>query len=349
LNRNVYLSPLLIGLSFAVGLAVLARIVFEATGGIVSATLCAVAIGIVWRNFIGLRASAEPGIEFAGRALLRLGIALIGLRLTLLVLADLSLVAIPIVLGCVALAVGVTILAGRALGVPLVMRRLLAAGTAICGCTAIIASAPLFRARQTDVGIALSCVVLFGSMAMIAYPWLAAAVFGGDVLGAGLFFGAAIHDTSQVVGAALIYAEQESAPDAVAIAGLTKFLRTLGLLLLVPLAAWLGAQEESAINQPREMRRMALPPFVVGFVAAVIVRTAGDALAGDSLRWAQTLAIAQSASEWLLLIGMAAVGLGITFGHIREAGWRPVALAFAAAIATGVCALLLCRFVVSWS
>jgi uncharacterized integral membrane protein (TIGR00698 family) len=334
---------MLIGLAFAVALAVLARIAFEATGGAISATLCAVAVGILWRNLIGLRAAAEPGIELAGRTILRLGIALIGLRLTLLVLGDLSLVAIPIVLGCVALAVAVTTLAGRALGVPPAMRRLLAAGTAICGCTAIIASAPLFRARQADVGIAMSCVVLFGSLAMLAYPWLAAALFGGDQRAAGMFFGAAIHDTSQVVGAALIFAERAGAPDVVAIASLTKFLRTLGLLLLVPLAAWLAAREEAAVERPAELRRKALPLFVLGFIAAVVVRSVGDALAGDSARWVQALAYAQSASEWLLLVGMAAVGLGVTFGQLREAGWRPVALAFSAALATGACALLLCR------
>lgn len=332
------------GLAFAIALAVAARFVYHATGDAVSPTLVAIAAGVLWRNLIGIGAWAEPGLEFAGQALLRLGIALIGLRLTLMVLADVSVVAIPVVLSCVAVAIGTAIFLGRALGVDPTMRRLLAAGTAICGCTAIIATAPLLRARKADIGIAMTCVVLFGSIAMMSYPWVAGALFGDDVRRAGMFFGASIHDTSQVIGAALIYADLRAAPDAVAIAGLTKFLRTLGLLLLVPIAAWLSARDAAAAGErPEGLRRKALPTFVVGFIALVALRTAGDAIAGDTgalaHQWKQFLAAGQAVSEWLLLVGMAAIGLGVTFAHVREAGWRPVVLAFSAALLTGLTAL----------
>ncbi len=310
-----------------------------------SGTLIAILAGVLWRNTIGVGAWAERGLDFAGQTLLRIGIALIGLRLTLMTLADVSVVAIPIVLSCVVVAVGSALGLGRLLGVDVTMRRLLAAGTAICGCTAIIAAAPLFRARKADIGIAMTCVVLFGSIAMMSYPWIAGGMFGEDARAAGMFFGASIHDTSQVIGAALIYAEQYRAPDAVAIAGLTKFLRTLGLLLLVPLAAWLAAREAAPAEGTAGLRKKAVPLFVIAFLALVAARTAGDALAADSAgllgRWKALLAAAQLASEWMLLIGMAAIGLGVTFAHVREAGWRPVALAFTAALLTGACALAL--------
>ena len=303
--------------------------------------LCAIAIGILWRNLIGVGAWAHSGLEFAGQTLLRIGIALIGLRLTLLVLADTSLVAVPVVIACVAVALTVALGLGRLLGVPREMRQLLAAGTAICGCTAIIAVAPLLRARKADVGIALTCVVLFGSIAMMSYPWLAGVVFGDAHLNAGVFLGASIHDTSQVVGASLIYAEQFHAPDAVPIAGLTKFMRTLGLLVLVPLAAWWGSRGETTVIEGRtSIRREVIPAFVLFFIGFVILRTLGDQYAGAQLvRWQELLAFAQGVSEWLLLIGMAAVGLGVTFSHLREAGWRPILLSFAAALLTGATGL----------
>ena len=83
-----------------------------------------------------------------------------------------------------------------------------------------------------------------------------------------------------------------------------------------------------------------MPWFVVAFIAFAAVRTMGDLwLAGPA--WSQFLAIAQRASELLLLCGMAAVGLGITFAHLREAGWRPLAVAFLAASTTGVVAVAL--------
>ena len=338
------------GLAFAVLLAMAAKGIYAASGGAVSPVLCAILLGVLWRNTGGVGPWAEPGLEFAGQTLLRIGIALIGLRLTLAVLADVSLMAVPIVLSCVAVALTTAMLLGRALGVPLVMRQLLAAGTAICGCTAIIAVAPLLRARKADIGIALTCVVLFGSTAMLGYPWLAGLAFDSP-RAAGMFFGASIHDTSQVVGASLIYAQQFNAPDTVAIAGLTKFMRTLGLLVLVPLAAMWTARQDAARSEAPEaagprrgLRREVIPAFVLCFIGLVILRTAGDSLAGSWLpRWQEFLALANATSEWLLLCGMAAVGLGVTVSHLREAGWRPILLSFVTALLTGLCALAWCE------
>ena len=202
---------------------------------------------MLWRNLVGTGAWAEPGLEFAGQTLLRIGIALIGLRLTWTVLAESGMTALPLVIACVSVALIVAMGVGRLLGVSPGIRQLLAAGTAICGCTAIIAVAPVLRAQKAEIGIAIACVVLFGSIAMVAYPWLAGMVFGSDAAHAGMFFGAAVHDTSQVVGASLIYAAQYDAPDAVAVAGFTKFLRTSGLLVLVPVAAmWVTRTERAA-------------------------------------------------------------------------------------------------------
>ena len=299
--------------------------------------------GILWRNLAGLGAWAEPGLEFAGQTLLRIGIALIGLRLTLAVLADVSLTAVPLVVACIVVALVSAIGLGRLFGVSTGIRRLLAAGTAICGCTAIIAVAPLLRVQKSEVGIAIACIVLFGSVAMVGYPWLAHAVFGADVTSAGMFFGASVQDTSQVVGASMIYADQFNAPDTVAIAGLTKFLRTFGLLLLVPAAAMWMARSAAAADGAEKatgLRQRAMPWFVIVFMALVAVRTTGDAWL-DGAPWKEFLDIAQRVSEILLLCGMAAVGLGITFAHLREAGWRPLAVAFLAASLTGATALVL--------
>ena len=330
------------GLALVIVLAIGAKLVSLATSGQVSAILCAVLLGILWRNFAGIGGWADPGILIARYKLLRIGIALIGLRLTLALLAGVSLVAVPIVIGCVAVALIAGVLLGRLLGVSVGIQRLLAAGTAICGCTAIIAVAPIIRAREQDIGISIASIVLVGSAAMLVYPWIAHAVFGADMAAAGLFFGASIQDTSQVVGAAMIYAQQFDAPDAVAVAGLTKFLRTFGLLVLVPAAAmWMARTEATADStRARGLRRSALPAFVIAFIVLVGVRTAGDAWF-DGAAWRAMLGYAQQASELLLLCGMAAVGLGITVAHLLEAGWRPLAVAFLAATATGATALAL--------
>ena len=157
-----------------------------------------------------------------------------------------------------------------------------------------------------------------------------------------MFFGASIQDTSQVVGASLIYAQQFGADDAVAIAGLTKFMRTFGLLILVPMTAMWMSRSEAAVDrhQTTGLRRSALPWFVIAFILLVGVRTMGDAWV-DGPPWRSFLELTRQASEMLLICGMAAVGLGITFTHLREAGWKPLAVAFLAASATGATALAL--------
>lgn len=304
--------------------------------------LLAIVLGMLWRNFVRIGGWADAGVEFAGGTLLRLGIALIGLRLTLALLAGVSLTAVPVVIACIAIALMSAVAFGRILGVAPGIRHLIAAGTAICGCTAIIAIAPILRSRQQDVGVSIACIVLFGSIAMVAYPWLANLFFVGDAAAAGMFFGASVQDTSQVVGAALIYAQQFGEPDAVAVAGFTKFMRTFGILVLVPVAAmWMArrdAQEDA--GRPKGLRSSALPWFVIAFIVLVGARTLGDAWL-DGPAWREFLAVAQRSSEMLLLCGMAAVGLGITFAQLRDAGWRPLAVAFLAAAATGATALVL--------
>jgi uncharacterized integral membrane protein (TIGR00698 family) len=339
------LPAILPGLALVVAVALSAKGVSWAASGAVSAILVAVVLGILWRNLVGLGAWSEPGLTFAGETLLRLGIALVGLRLTWAALTDTGMTSLALVVVCISVALIVTIVAGRLFGIAPGIRRLLAAGTAICGCTAIVVLAPIVRAEKAEVGVAIACVVLFGSVALVAYPWLAGALFGGDPHTAGIFFGAAIHDTSQVVGAALIYAGQFEAPDAVAIAGFTKFLRTSTLLVLVPIAAtWVATRHEVPADQPDARRPRLLPWFVVAFLLLAGLRAAGDALATGATwanEWQRALQIAQSVSELLLLCGLAAVGLGITFAHLRDAGWRPVLVAFIAAFATGGTALLL--------
>ena len=132
---------------------------------------------------------------------------------------------------------------------------LLAVGTAVCGATAVIAVSPAIRARNDETAFAVTCVVLFGCIAMLTYPALAATFFGPTPIYAGIFLGAAIHDTTQVIGAGLIYSQQHSAPAALAAASVAKLLRNLFIILLVPAAAWLARTRRSRRGSPSQRAR----------------------------------------------------------------------------------------------
>src|SRR5512139_2475655 len=259
----------------------------------VSPVLCAVLLGVIWRNTIGLRAGFVPDLQSITINLLRIGIALVGLKLSLSGLASTASMALPVVIACISVAVGVSLLVGRMFGLSQPLRLLLAAGTSVCGCTAICAMTPVVRARAVESGLAVTCVVVLGCTGMLVYPWLAHAVFGDATNAAAVFLGTSIHDTSQVMGASMIYAQQFNAADAVPMAGFTKLLRNLSLLILVPVfAMWTG---NAGTPEAHAKRRQVMPAFLIAFVLLALLRTGGDAVfsGGGEFAgaWSQIVAI----------------------------------------------------------
>lgn len=304
----------------------------------VSPVLCAVLLGVIWRNTIGLRAGFVPGLQWITNNLLRIGIALVGLRLSLSGLASTVSMALPVVVACISVAVGISLLVGRLFGLSQPLRLLLAAGTSVCGCTAICAVTPVVRARAVESGLAVTCVVVFGCTGMLVYPWLAHAIFGNATNAAAVFLGTSIHDTSQVMGASMIYAQQFNAADAVPIAGFTKLLRNLSLLILVPVfAMWTG---NAGAPEAHAKRRQVLPLFLIAFVVLAVLRTGGDAVfsggGGLAATWSQIVAVGLGASDLFLVCGMTAIGLSVSLADLRGVGSK--ALIAALIVAASVCA-----------
>lgn len=352
------------GVMVAIALALLARGVADAlahgAGGLpkfpLSPVMCAVVLGMLWRNTLGVPAWASQGLRWAMHQLLRTGIALVGLRLTLLGATAIAATALPVALTCLlfALATGLTL--ARLLNVPQRLGVLLAIGTAVCGATAVVAMSPVIRARHAETAFAVTCVVLFGCVAMLCYPWVAGHFFAASPRYAGIFLGTAIHDTSQVVGAALMYSQQAHQPEALAAASVAKLLRNLSIAVLIPVAAWLtqrhdararneaAGQEEDGASQPAGLAGHVrlVPLFVLGFLACIMVRTAGDAImpAGSGL-WQALIHTGYTASDLFLTCGMTAVGLSVSFTDMWRIGWRPLAAGFAVATLVGGCSLAL--------
>ena len=352
------------GVMVAIALALLARGMADAlahgVGGLpkfpLSPVMCAVVLGMLWRNTLGVPAWASQGLRWAMHQLLRTGIALVGLRLTLLGATAIAATALPVALTCLlfALATGLTL--ARLLNVPQRLGVLLAIGTAVCGATAVVAMSPVIRARHAETAFAVTCVVLFGCIAMLCYPWVAGHFFAASPRYAGIFLGTAIHDTSQVVGAALMYSQQAHQPEALAAASVAKLLRNLSIAVLIPVAAWLtqrheararheaSGQEEGGASQAAGLSGHVrlVPLFVLGFLACIIVRTAGDAImpAGSDL-WQALIHTGYAASDLFLTCGMTAVGLSVSFTDMWRIGWRPLAAGFAVATLVGGCSLLL--------
>jgi uncharacterized integral membrane protein (TIGR00698 family) len=342
------LHGILLALALALTAAVAARYLGALRSGssplFLSPVFCAVILGMAWRNGVGVSARADQGVQWITQTLLRVGIALVGLRLTLHGLTALGVMAIPVVTGCILTALAASQILGRWLKIAAPLRSLIAVGTAVCGCTAVVAVAPAVRAKPEETGLALTCVVLFGSLGMLVYPWLAHVLLGSQGPGAGIFLGTAIHDTSQVIGASLIYAQQFGAPETVATAGFTKLLRNLSLLVLVPLLCNLCRERTECAERPSgpSRWRTALPTFLIAFLLFALVRSVGDAFfLGSTMAdaWQGTVAFGLAASELFLVCGMAAVGLSVSLRHVRELGWRAPLAAFLVALSVAAVSL----------
>jgi uncharacterized integral membrane protein (TIGR00698 family) len=353
------------GVLIAIALAALARAMAQqiAQGAIglpkipLSPVMCAVLLGMLWRNSIGVPAWATSGLNWTMHRLLRVGIALVGLRLTLGGAGAIAITALPVALICLSVALAAGIFIARLLTVPRRLGLLLAIGTAVCGCTAVVAMSPVIRAKHAETAFAVTCVVLFGCIAMLLYPWVAAHFFAASPVHAGIFLGTAIHDTSQVIGASLIYSQQNAAPAALAAASVAKLLRNLSIAVLIPLAAWLTQRAEerescaagpnTAVAAPAA-RAQLVPFFVLAFVGFIVLRTLGDALFSSAGGWQAVISTGYTASDLFLTCGMTAVGLSVSFTDMWRIGWRPLAAGLVVATLVGSCSLLLNLGMVRW-
>jgi uncharacterized integral membrane protein (TIGR00698 family) len=301
----------------------------------------AILLGLFLRNSLGVPAIYEKGLRFSAREVLRCGIVLLGLKLSLAEAGRLGLIALPVIVVCILTALVFVTRLNRALGLPARLGSLIAVGTSICGISAIAATAPVIEAEEDEVSYAVACVSLFGLLALFVYPYLAHAMFGAAPKLAGIFLGTAIHDTSQVAGAALMYRQQFQAPETLAAATVTKLVRNLCMVVVIPL---LGARHRGSMagHEPgvRPSLVAMVPRFVIGFLVAVVVRTVGDygpSAFGlfERASWQAFLAGSETLAAWCLVVAMASIGLGTDLNRIRRLGARPFSVGLAAALLVG--------------
>lgn len=361
-HPHVRPARLLPGLVLAASLALLgtalARLIGVSLLGYarspVSPVLLAVLLGLTMRNTVGVPPMCDPGLRLCLRQILKISVALLGLRLSLSAAGATSLAALPVVLACIVAAIVVVTALTRVLGLPRRLGTLIAVGTSICGITAIVAAAPLIDAEEDETSYAIGTIALFGMAALLVHPFIAHLLFS-DAREAGIFLGTAIHDTAQVAGAGLAYAQQFGLPVALETATVTKLLRNLCMVAVIPLLGLMyqrgaapGRGADPAGGAAGYARPPLVPLFIVGFLAITALRTVGDI--GDRpfglfdpSAWEAAVALGARASELGLLLAMAAVGLGTNLRRMSALGLRPLGVGMAAAVTVGVVSFLTIR------
>ncbi len=305
----------------------------------ISAIMMAILLGIIVRNTITLPASFQPGIRFGLVRILRLGIVLLGIRLSLGEVGAIGVQALPVIIAAVVSALLIVTYLSRKMGLSRKLGTLLAVGTSICGATAIVATAPTIAAKDDEVAYSVACVTLFGVIAMLVYPFAANWMFSGDTFKAGLFLGTSVHETAQVAGAGLVYQQYYGNPQALDVATVTKLVRNLGMLIIIPLMSILYHRSSTEGTEAPKWWTM-IPLFVVGFACMSLVRTVGDMgdLAFGFLppeQWKEIVGVTKDIAEICLAIAMAAVGLGTSIKGLVSIGLKPLAMGLVAALLVG--------------
>lgn len=311
----------------------------------ISAIMMAIVLGIVIRNTITLPAMFQAGIRFGLVRVLRLGIVLLGIRLSLSQAGTIGLQALPVIIGAVAAALLVVTFLARKLGLSGKLGTLIAVGTSICGATAIVATAPTIAARDSEVAYAVACITLFGVIAMLLYPFAGYWIFDGDTLKSGLFLGTSVHETAQVAGAGLVYQQYYDDPRALDVATVTKLVRNLGMLVVIPLMSILYHRSASDGSEAPKWWTM-IPLFVVGFALMSLLRTVGD-MGGlafgvlDAETWRAIVANTKTVAEICLAVAMASVGLGTSIKGLKDIGMKPLGVGLFSALLVGAVSISL--------
>jgi uncharacterized integral membrane protein (TIGR00698 family) len=295
-----------------------------------SPMILAIVIGIAFHNLVGTPALAREGIKFGLRRILRLAIVLLGLQLTAAQVVEVGPVGIAIIAGTLAATFMLTTWFGRVISVDRKLTELIAAGTSICGASAVIATNTVTEAHDEDVAYAIACVTVFGSLSMFLYPLLPG-LLHLDAHAYGLWAGASIHEIAQVVAAAF-----QNGQHAGEFGTIAKLGRVMLLAPVVLILRRLAERRRARTGGSQPSGRAPVPWFILGFVGLVGINS--------------VIAIPPEAKAWIVtttvfLMSVAAMGLETDIGKLKAKGVRPLLLGAASAVFISGFSLALIKWV----
>jgi uncharacterized integral membrane protein (TIGR00698 family) len=283
-------------------------------------------------NFLSGDGQCKPGIEFTARTVLRLGVVLLGLRLTLAQMAALGWKPVVMVVVIVTVTILLSVVVAKLLGFNRLFGLLTGGATAICGASAALALAAALPAHPQKEKATLFTVIgvsALSTLAMIVYPMICQWMDLSPQQ-AGVFLGGTIHDVAQVVGAG--YSMSRETGDA---ATVVKLMR-VAMLLPVILCATLVTRAQSA--DTGGARPPLLPGFAVGFLVLACVNSTG---------WvpAAVQHFGNDASRWALTIAISALGMKTQLKELATVGIKPIALMVGETIFLAALVMVLMRWV----
>ncbi|MDL4842698.1 putative sulfate exporter family transporter [Aquibacillus sp. LR5S19] len=308
-KESGYVKGVLLTLFIAIIAGMIAKLPIFSMMGVM---IISIILGIGWKRIVNLSLESKKGINFSSKILLRVGIILMGLRLNLdqIMSAGSSIVFIDIAV--VSFTIIVMLFLGKWFSLNDKFSALLAVGTAICGAAAIVAVAPLIKAKEEHIAISVAFIAILGTVGTVFYSILFV-LFDLHSYAYGILVGSTLHELAHVVAASLPGGDTSSE-----IAILVKMGR---VALLIPVAIILGSMftftGQGKKRSKLAVKNLPVPWFVIGFLVMSIINSTGIVPKGIT-----DLLI--SVSILFLSMAMAGLGLSINFKDFKKVGMKAV-------------------------
>jgi uncharacterized integral membrane protein (TIGR00698 family) len=289
--------------------------------------LYALLIGLAF-HFIHGHPQAKPGIEFCGRTVLRVGVALLGVRITLNQVSHLGVEVALVILAALVLTILLGVWWAKLLGRTREEGIISGGSVAICGASAALAISavlPQTKANERFTLLAVVAVTVLSTMAMVLYPLLIT-LLNLSAGPAGVFLGGTIHDVAQVVAAGMMLG-----PEAGDTATVVKLFRVMLLMPVVMVISLLYRQKQPA--EGPELNMPLIPGFLLAFVVMMLLSSSGLVPHG-------VVQAATDASRVCLVLAISAAGIKTSIEELLQLGWRPLLLFLSETVFIGLFVLI---------
>lgn len=285
---------------------------------ILGSSIIAILIGILLRYSPIYRQLSSEVINVIEKYFLKAGIVLLGFTLSLRILGDVGLMILALLFIGVIVSIALSYIGGKTLKLPSNLAFLIGIGTSICGGSAIVATAPLLEAKNDEVAVSITTMLIYSMSAIILLPMIGEAMGYHDQL-FGILAGAAVNDTASVVATATEWSD-----NALKIATLVKLVRTLFLIPVTLAIIGLNIHNQTLANHNNQVITMKqiinmIPVFVILFMIAVTIASAFQLPV-------RITNLIENTSKILMTMALMTIGIGIDFTQIKKAGIRPVIL-----------------------
>lgn len=284
-------------------------------GELLGSSIIALFLGTIINSFFH-PVWIKPALKFTSKRILKVAIILLGASLSVSTIMSVGKMTFFVMLFTFAMCFGGGFFIRKLFGLNWKLSNLISAGTGICGGSAVAAIAPVIDADDKDIAFALSSTFLFDMVMIALYP-IMGRILGMSDIAYGIWAGTSVNDTASVVASG--YAFSEAAGD---FATMVKLTRTIAIIPTVLVFAYIGTRvkqkELQSVGDGKKVNVLKIIPwFIAGFLALAIVNSVG-------LIPSEVSGVMKSASKFLMVTALAAIGLGTSIADFKKAGLSPM-------------------------